>query len=220
MSLSPVLSSELPPGWRKGLDQFLPLSGFVQRAVCSGRPFRGRPTGALCAWGSSVNWDALGAIAELTGSFVVLATLVYLARQVRQGKALLEENRKIALGQTYATRTQQRIDLSRDFLQSGLGHVLAQLRDKDWPERKAILSSLSASELEDYSRLRSMQVLIIDNLFLQHQLGILDDEVLDNARAAIRIWGEEWIELGLLSNLRRSFVDEIENILNEVKVGT
>ena len=31
-----------------------------------------------------MNWDALGAIAELLGAIAVLATLLYLARQIRE----------------------------------------------------------------------------------------------------------------------------------------
>jgi len=39
----------------------------------------------------------LGALGEFVGSLAVLATLVYLAIQVRQSKAMLMENRKISL---------------------------------------------------------------------------------------------------------------------------
>jgi hypothetical protein len=37
-----------------------------------------------------MNWDAIGAIAELLGAVAVLATLVYLARQIRQNRASVE----------------------------------------------------------------------------------------------------------------------------------
>jgi hypothetical protein len=37
-----------------------------------------------------MNWDAIGAIAELLGAIAVLATLVYLARQIRQNRASVE----------------------------------------------------------------------------------------------------------------------------------
>jgi hypothetical protein len=35
--------------------------------------------------GASVNWDAVGAVAELLGVLATIATLIYLARQIRQG---------------------------------------------------------------------------------------------------------------------------------------
>lgn len=34
-----------------------------------------------------MNWDALGAIAELAGAIAVFATLIYLAAQIRQNTA-------------------------------------------------------------------------------------------------------------------------------------
>ena len=37
-----------------------------------------------------MNWDALGAIAELLGAVAVLATLFYLARQIRQNRESVE----------------------------------------------------------------------------------------------------------------------------------
>jgi hypothetical protein len=36
-----------------------------------------------------VNWDAIGAIAELLGAIGVIASLVYLARQIRDGQRAL-----------------------------------------------------------------------------------------------------------------------------------
>jgi hypothetical protein len=57
-----------------------------------------------------MNWDA---IAELIGSLVVLATLGYLAVQVRYSRNLLEENRKIALSQVYQARSNTRRENAR-----------------------------------------------------------------------------------------------------------
>ena len=37
-----------------------------------------------------MNWDALGAIAELVGAIAVLLTLIYLAVQIRQNNKLAE----------------------------------------------------------------------------------------------------------------------------------
>ena len=39
-----------------------------------------------------MHWEAIGAIAEMIGGIAVLATLIYLALQVRQNSALLEQN--------------------------------------------------------------------------------------------------------------------------------
>jgi len=39
-----------------------------------------------------MNWDAIGAIAELAGALAVIATLAYLAVQLRQNSALLKSS--------------------------------------------------------------------------------------------------------------------------------
>jgi hypothetical protein len=39
-----------------------------------------------------MNWDAIGAIAELLGAIGVIASLVYLARQIRQSREQMSQN--------------------------------------------------------------------------------------------------------------------------------
>ena len=46
----------------------------------------------LCVRVLAVNWDALGAIAELVGAIAVLATLIYLTLQIRQNSRALEKS--------------------------------------------------------------------------------------------------------------------------------
>lgn len=52
-----------------------------------------------------MNWDALGAIAELVGALAVLITLIYLALQVRQNNRLMQaqhrETNRSAVVETY-----------------------------------------------------------------------------------------------------------------------
>lgn len=43
-----------------------------------------------------MHWDALGAIGEIIGALAVIATLVYLAVQVKHSKAAVEENTRTA----------------------------------------------------------------------------------------------------------------------------
>ena len=52
----------------------------------------------------------LGAIGEFVSSLVVLITLGYLAVQVRHGKSLLEENRRLAQSQVFQTRVGFRME--------------------------------------------------------------------------------------------------------------
>jgi len=39
-----------------------------------------------------MNWDAIGAIAELLGAIGVIASLVYLATQIRHGREQMSQN--------------------------------------------------------------------------------------------------------------------------------
>ena len=48
-----------------------------------------------------MNWEALGAIAELLGALAVIATLVYLSLQIRQNSTLLKETAAAATRDGY-----------------------------------------------------------------------------------------------------------------------
>ena len=41
-----------------------------------------------------MNWDAIGAIAELLGAIGVIASLIYLATQIRQSREQMSQNTK------------------------------------------------------------------------------------------------------------------------------
>jgi hypothetical protein len=48
-----------------------------------------------------MNWDAIGAIAELLGAIGVIASLVYLATQIRQSREQMVENTRALRAGTY-----------------------------------------------------------------------------------------------------------------------
>ena len=52
-----------------------------------------------------MNWDALGAIAELLGAIAVFLTLAYLTVQVRQNSKALELQNKFSAAQIMQVRT-------------------------------------------------------------------------------------------------------------------
>lgn len=53
-----------------------------------------------------MNWEALGAVAELVGALGVIATLVYLSLQIRQNSVLLEQNMKASRTAAISATTQ------------------------------------------------------------------------------------------------------------------
>ena len=52
-----------------------------------------------------MNWDALGAIAELLGAIAVFLTLAYLTVQMRQNSKALEQQNQFSAAQIMQART-------------------------------------------------------------------------------------------------------------------
>ena len=108
-----------------------------------------------------VNWDAIGAIAEILGALGVIATLAYLAIQIRQS--------------TISTRTssyQAAVSASADFSR-GLGldgdaaRIFASC-SRDYP-------SLSSEERTRFDFLIASLFRNYENIFYQHKEGSIDD---------------------------------------------
>ena len=60
-----------------------------------------------------MNWDAIGAIAELLGAVGVIASLVYLAGQIRHSREQMSENTKNVRIASEHSRAYQRADRQR-----------------------------------------------------------------------------------------------------------
>ena len=59
-----------------------------------------------------MNWDAIGAIAELLGAIGVIASLVYLAGQIRHSREQMSENTRNVRIASEHSRAHQRMDQS------------------------------------------------------------------------------------------------------------
>ena len=121
-----------------------------------------------------MNWEAIGAIAESLGAIGVIATLAYLAVQIRQNTRALEDTRRLSLAQAYERRAQMVHD------------NLIQLRDSS--HALAAMTKFyeqGTDGLTDIERHRVMmdqaaQWERIDNVFKQRQLGFIDDEFFES----------------------------------------
>ena len=69
-----------------------------------------------------MNWEALGAIAELLGAIGVIATLGYLATQIRQNSKLLQ------LNNTYQTLDASRTNFLTYLAQVDVATLLSKVR--------------------------------------------------------------------------------------------
>ena len=116
-----------------------------------------------------MNWDAIGAIAETLGAVGVIASLVYLAGQVRQSREQMNQNTK-------ALRAQS-AQLGGDTLQETIisasnGPALAEavrlgLRDSD---------GLGEEDAHHFTLWMNNMLLGYENVHYQYRAGMLDED--------------------------------------------
>ena len=121
----------------------------------------------------TVNWEALGAIAELVGSITVVATIAYLIVQIRQ-------NTKFA-----------QIDAAQQ-LRSGMNDVLRGITDNEDTVRIWQKALRDSSTLESHERIRFdliiLQMLrVTESLYLLFVDGFLSDDSWQSTLRALLI---------------------------------
>ncbi len=158
----------------------------------------------------------LGAVGEFAGAIGVIATLVYLAAQIRQNTRAMEEGKRLALAQTY----QMRADALQTMLVEAanseyIGPILVKLTGLGYPEDVSALDQLTDEERGRFRQWQIAQQTHWDNLFFQYQQGFLDQEYYEDAfRERVKRLAPTWRALGLISG-RSSFVTELEAMLAE-----
>jgi hypothetical protein len=156
-----------------------------------------------------MNWEAIGAIAELLGAIGVIASLVYLARQIRDGQRALRAG----------SYQQFRQDISQSYNQ-GM---------KDPQTARAIRAGMANfAELDEEDAFRfdfwiHGVMHTYDNAHYQHRMGMLDDERWEMHRSdfvglftndpGVAQW---WRQTGgRRSKFSPAFVALVEEILDE-----
>jgi len=86
-----------------------------------------------------MNWDAIGAIAELVGAIAVVVTLFYLAMQVRHGKDATEANTRSLELQSYTAWQAANLELNVAMSNPAQSEIIASgsydstsLTDESW----------------------------------------------------------------------------------------
>lgn len=110
-----------------------------------------------------MNWDAIGAIAELLGGLATVATLVYLARQIR------ESGRSTRLAAMQAA------------MLSEMTAMEIPARDRSLARVIPIAVGIADGTLteEEHQQFRFWMFLMLrshENMFVQHEAGMIDDE--------------------------------------------
>lgn len=157
----------------------------------------------------------LGNLGEFVGAMAVVATLIYLAVQVRYAKAsldantaALEEDRRLALVQTYQTRAQAGVDNMRymDDLE------LMEIRRKVVEEGPESLNDTEAFRFGNYS---SSQLMRLDAIHFAWERGFIDEDYYNNTFKGLVIFNSESFLFAGSPIWRRSFMRDVEAILRE-----
>lgn len=156
----------------------------------------------------------LGALGELLGAIGVIITLAYLAVQIKQNTRSMNENKLLALAQTY----QMRADALQGMLVQAacsetLGPLIVKLTSLGYPTDLTSLDRITEEERGIFKQWQIAQQTHWDNMFYQYQQGFIDPEYYANEfRVRVRRLAPVWQALGLLGG-RPSFCSEIESIL-------
>ncbi len=161
-----------------------------------------------------MTWDAIGAIAELLGAIGVIASLVYLASQIRDTRRALRSS----------TYQQVRADIH-----TTMNSVVAN--PDLFRSVNAIWNDLGTADQDDAFRFVFWITGVIhsfDNCYYQYRSGMLDEERWEMHRRDLstimkRPKVAEWWRSGLAdqtgsgarSNLSPAFVELVSEILNE-----
>ena len=144
----------------------------------------------------------LGAIGEFIGSFFVLATLIYLAVQVRHSRELLEENRRLALSAAYQSRTGFRLDLAKASMDDSLVEIQSTLRGGHKFQSIEIqiqnFEKLTVEEKIKYMHWQEAVTHSIDNGLFQMELGFADKHVAQTVKETILSQYAFWQHTGCL----------------------
>lgn len=121
-----------------------------------------------------MNWDALGAIAELVGAMAVVASLLYLALQVRAG--------------TRASRVEAKLESAR--LLNNFMDALIQDPELHalWIQGRKDLNALPQNEYLRFSNMCLKGFWFFSAGYFQYLQGSLADDDWFELRAVIRVW--------------------------------
>jgi hypothetical protein len=107
-----------------------------------------------------LNWEAVGAVGEILGAVTVVATLFYLARQVRHATAVARSAARQSISQMNVDAWGASID----------SHVLSRAASK-----ASAGEDLTPDEFGNYTRWILMRMRFVENAYYQYEQGLLDE---------------------------------------------
>ncbi len=135
-----------------------------------------------------MNWEAIGAIGEVSGALAVVLTLLYLARQIN-------ESRKATIAQIYQGRADAASrSVGRYPVAARLASRLALASSEDADEMVGQLGDEEREQLASY--LLDFMVRL-DNVYFQYRQGLFPGDFFDNVKQSIRLSQRYRSELGV-----------------------
>jgi hypothetical protein len=151
----------------------------------------------------------LGNYGEFVGSIAVLATLIYLAVQVRHSKELLERNQNIALSQVNQARTDSRINIQIANRSDEIASLVASVRSDDSgvydPE---LLKKLPREDRYRLLRVDGCTLAHFENILFQYELGLVPSESLPADLIGLQLQNAKLLGLTVSPQLNR-FYEEL-----------
>ena len=157
-----------------------------------------------------MNWDALGAVAELLGAIAVFLTLAYLTIQVRQNSAALLQQNKFSAAQIMQAKT--------DTFMHWCSFAVNETNNKEIMG-KALFETDGVS-MDALKSGDKMQLIILmaamrsffETTFQQVEQGFLTKDYYDGSVVTnSKMWGPAFIKLG--TPMSQEFKAEVERIL-------
>jgi hypothetical protein len=160
-----------------------------------------------------MNWDALGAIAELLGAIAVFLTLAYLTVQVRQNSKALEQQNKFSAAQIMQARTDTVMEFTSVVLMEPENlKVIAAINELDTLDIKSMQPSESARFRMVLTMARSM----FENNFQQARQGFLSEDFYSGSVIRnLETFGEAFLKFG--TPMSDEFRAEVERILEDMQ---
>ena len=162
-----------------------------------------------------MNWDALGAVAELLGAIAVFLTLAYLTVQVRQNSRALDLQNKFSAAQIMQARTDTVMGFT-DMLLSSEENVQAQMVASRI-SNKSVMREQDPSIAVRAASILSASRSLYENVYFQYKEGFLTDDFYKGLESNIALYAESWLVQG--TAMSSEFRDEVLRIYEKNKAA-
>jgi hypothetical protein len=168
--------------------------------------------------------EIFGNLGNFVGAIGVVGSLLYLVIQVRQNREAtdantraLEENRRLALAQTYQQRAAALQETALFVAGSPeMCDILVRIGDLAAPnaDPAAAIAQLSPVEHRRLQAYLNAHRLRLDNLVFQYEQGFLTDEYhASGVKGPLRVFAPWWAAIGLSTQIRPGFAAAVQNAI-------